>query len=272
VNSNWGGQGRYREILEQVGLIARNDENGDRFFEEAWDFSSTNLNAVRDCIRELAGRDGAPRIVLRPHPSENSDLWRALAEEVPSLVIVEQSDPTPWSLAADMMIVPGGTTGMEAVIMGRDALNLIAKPESDWFGVFMADKVCVQVNEVGDAVDLALGAVNGNRRAFEESLDERRDILAKHIAVNDDGPAYEKMGAFMDELKPTNAGNAEVISMLHRPEFSEKLDIQKTAWEKAYAPPEDIGGRLSQLMSKTGEHFKGNAKRVGFGLLLLYPT
>ena len=57
-------------------------------------------------------------IVLRPHPSENYETWQAWASD-PGVEIQYQGSANVWMLAADMVLHPGCTTGIEALLLDQ---------------------------------------------------------------------------------------------------------------------------------------------------------
>jgi surface carbohydrate biosynthesis protein len=53
-------------------------------------------------------------VVVRPHPAENPDAWRA----IPGIKVVVGSNPIPWMLGATVTLHNNSTTGLEAAVLG----------------------------------------------------------------------------------------------------------------------------------------------------------
>ena len=58
------------------------------------------------------------RIVLRPHPSENHDVWRKLLEGYANVSVCHEGNVVPWLIACGCLIQSGCTTGVEGFLLG----------------------------------------------------------------------------------------------------------------------------------------------------------
>ena len=58
------------------------------------------------------------QIVLRPHPSENHDVWRRLLEGYANVSVCHEGNVVPWLMACGCLIQSGCTTGVEGFLLG----------------------------------------------------------------------------------------------------------------------------------------------------------
>ncbi len=58
-------------------------------------------------------------IIVRPHPSESPEAWKAVAGSLPNVQVIYDSDLVAWLMAADAMVHNGCTTAVEYALLGR---------------------------------------------------------------------------------------------------------------------------------------------------------
>jgi surface carbohydrate biosynthesis protein len=63
------------------------------------------------------------RFVLRPHPSENIERWRALLADRPNITVVHEGAVTPWLAAARGLVHNGCTTAIEGWLQGLPSVT-----------------------------------------------------------------------------------------------------------------------------------------------------
>lgn len=96
-------------------------------------YKGEQMEKLKPVLAAIAAAKVFDRIVVRPHPSENHDTWRAWAGEHGVDVIYEGS-ANEWMLASDAFLHTGCTTGIEGVLLdvpvasyqpipGHDLLN-----------------------------------------------------------------------------------------------------------------------------------------------------
>jgi hypothetical protein len=62
-------------------------------------------------------------IVLRPHPSEDHQPWKEVADGIPNIHVVNEGNVVPWLMATELLIHNGCTTAVEAAILGKPAVS-----------------------------------------------------------------------------------------------------------------------------------------------------
>jgi surface carbohydrate biosynthesis protein len=101
-------------------------------------FKHRQFLAFRQLLAELARSQKFPKIFVRPHPSENHDSWREWGEPL-GIEVKYDSNANIWAMAADAVLHPGCTTGIEAMLLDRPVISYISEPDSIF--VNLADSV-----------------------------------------------------------------------------------------------------------------------------------
>ena len=180
TNSAWGS----RERALQAAIAAKHFDpetaEGRAFMEDWLTTEDANFVAVQDLLRWLSDHARTHRIVVRPHPAENVDVWRNFKRT--ELVI--GSTPIPWMMGADLVIHTNSTTGLESIILGTPTLNLCPRPDSAFSNMYVTRRVNRTIGSMPDAIaaiDALLTRKAGPLRAFKPKMDYRRGA-AERIA------------------------------------------------------------------------------------------
>jgi surface carbohydrate biosynthesis protein len=105
-------------------------------------------------IKELAVRYPKHTIVLRPHPSESLDFYRLAFGYFKNVAVTNQGSVLNWIRSAELMVHSNCTTGIEAILAGRPALNLLpASPGREHTDVEIAREAGVSASSVEEALD-----------------------------------------------------------------------------------------------------------------------
>lgn len=80
-------------------------------------------DAFRELVPKLAAWFPGHRIVLRPHPSENHDVWRQILAGCPTVDVVHEGNVVPWLMAAKVLLHNGCTTAVEASVLETPAVS-----------------------------------------------------------------------------------------------------------------------------------------------------
>tara|TARA_R110000744_G_scaffold143855_1_gene255836 strand:+ start:219 stop:1490 length:1272 start_codon:yes stop_codon:yes gene_type:complete len=121
-------------------------------FELLLDWAIANSQSATDISPALPFS-----IVLRVHPGERADYWRARYGNAVS--IIENTEPIAWLLAARVMVHCRCTTGLEAAVVGAKSINLepIEHPTEN----AILNSVNLTVKSWLDAAEALIGYVDG---------------------------------------------------------------------------------------------------------------
>ena len=134
-------------------------------------------------------------VVLRPHPSENQEVWRAIAERCPNLRVIHEGTITPWLMAAKAVVANGCTSLVESAVLDKPAVAYqpVTSEEfdDDWANslsrrIFSVDELCRAIRAM----------VGGELGALDSSV--RRKILDRYIAALDGPLAADRMVAVLE--------------------------------------------------------------------------
>jgi len=106
------------------------DESKPAYYRALRDYKIRLMKRLRELLREVANAGIADRIIVRPHPVENHDSWRAWAAAIPNIEVRYEGNANVWMLAAEAVLHSGCTTGVEGLLLDRPVFSLIPEPDS----------------------------------------------------------------------------------------------------------------------------------------------
>jgi surface carbohydrate biosynthesis protein len=83
----------------------------------------TAFAAFKRLLPRLAAEFPDHTVLVRPHPSENRDTWRDLAEGLKNVVVNAEGNVIEWILAAEVVLHSSCTTGIEAFYLDVPAVG-----------------------------------------------------------------------------------------------------------------------------------------------------
>lgn len=154
--------------------------------EEASDFKQALVahkvalfEAFKALVPKLARAIAPANLVIRPHPSENIDSWRAVASE-PNMHVVQEGPIAPWIMAAEALLHNGCTSAVEAALIGTPA-HAYRPVRAEGLDIDLPNAVSRNYDTGDDVID-ALRAALDKPEANGTLKAEHRKILTEHIA------------------------------------------------------------------------------------------
>ena len=132
-------------------------------------------------------------IVVRPHPTENQEIYHQIAAGCERVRVTNEGNVVPWLMAARALIHNGCTTGVEAYVMGVPAISFRAAVNENYDDGFyrlpnLLSHQCFDFEELsttlGKILAGKLGAAGG---------DEREILARQHLAALDGPLACERI-------------------------------------------------------------------------------
>jgi hypothetical protein len=132
-------------------------------------------------------------IVVRPHPTENQEIYRQIAARCERVLVTNEGNVVPWLMATRAVIHNGCTTGVEAYVMGVPAISYRAKVNKYYdYGFYRLPNLlshqCFDFEELrlvlGKILAGELGAAGG---------DERKTLVNQHLEALDGPLACERI-------------------------------------------------------------------------------
>ena len=207
--------------------------------------------------------------MLRPHPTEDPAFWIKLSKSIPELTVIVGSSAIPWMLASDIVVTTGCTTAVEAMLLGKPSVRLIAQPSYiEIPSFFLANEISIIETSAEEMARTVTEFMAGERTRFTSTHDARFSILKENIFLGESDWAFQRIANGIEEIgSPARSTSGWWENSV----FQDKPPIHKVAWQKAYAPPEVVGEKLGQFLRILGWEFQGQVRRVGFGMLHLTP-
>lgn len=140
------------------------------------------FKAFTAMIPELARALPDVPIVIRPHPSERTATWEALASDLPNVSVSPGDNAIAWLLAADGLIHNGCTTALEGYIMERPALAFMPVRSSQ-FDHPLPNGLSRQVSSLDELIEEAQRCQD-NPEAYFAALatPDRRELLDRNLS------------------------------------------------------------------------------------------
>jgi surface carbohydrate biosynthesis protein len=155
-------------------------------------------------------------IVVRPHPTENQEIYHQIATGCERVEVSNEGNVVPWLMAARALIHNGCTTGVEAYVMGVPAISYRAAVNENYDDGFyrlpnLLSHQCFDFEELSTTLGKILAGELGAAAG-----DERKTLARQHLAALDgplacerivdvcekiiDGPAERSKSAVFDRL------------------------------------------------------------------------
>lgn len=207
-------------VARTVGMFEDETEEGRAYARSWFETERINMLAMHELVQRLQGQLGDRRLVIRPHPTENAKSWQQYA----GAEVITESPPVPWLLGADLVVHSNSTTGLEAALLGRPALNLNPAPVSVFSQTFASNAAAFQAPTPEAAAALIAqvmsgGAPPGNDEWVPEFPENSADLIAEALApfMPDAGELarWDRLQRTDAQLKKFTVSTDEAISRVN---------------------------------------------------------
>jgi hypothetical protein len=157
------------------------------------DHKQAIFKKFQQLIPAVAGAFPKNNIVVRPHPTENQEIYRQIAAGCERVEVTNEGNVVPWLMATKALIHNGCTTGVEAFVMGVPAISYRAALNDFYdLGFYRLPNLlsyqCLDFEELRLTLEKILagelGAAGG---------DEREILVRQHLASLDGPLACERI-------------------------------------------------------------------------------
>jgi surface carbohydrate biosynthesis protein len=146
-------------------------------------------------------------IIVRPHPTENQEIYRTAASQCERVRVTNEGNVVPWILASQAVIHNGCTTGVEAYVLGVAAISY--RPTvNDYYdlGFYRLPNLlsyqCFDFEELRVTLEDILAG-----RLGPPDGDERETLINQHLEALEGPLASERM---VDVLEGVLEGRSEL--------------------------------------------------------------
>ncbi len=161
-------------------------------------------------------------IVVRPHPTENQEIYHRIAAQCQHVRVTNEGNVVPWLMAARALIHNGCTTAVEAFAMRVPAISYRATVNDEYDNGFyhLPNRLSHQCFDFDELRDTLRSSLSGDLQASNGA--ERNALLNHHLAAQDGPLACERIVDVLAKI-------AEHLSQTPKPPIAHRLG----GWLKA---------------------------------------
>jgi len=142
-------------------------------------------------------------IIVRPHPTENQNVYREIAARCERVQVTNEGNVVPWLMATRALIHNGCTTGVEAYLAGIPAITYRSTVNDDYDNGFyrLSNSMSHQCFSFDELRDMLQKVLNGELESADG--DQRRRLIDRFLAAQSGPLACERI---VDVLETMTAG------------------------------------------------------------------
>lgn len=209
---------RYGKYILMPSNFGANHINGLEFLiKQGWDYgfleTEEEEKAYRDflemdkkvfehfaqLLEKIASNFPDYTVILRPHPSEDINIWQEKAKHLKNVVVIYEGTVTPWILGCDLLIHSSCTTGLEAFLMGKPIVSFLPLGESK-IRAHVSDQLGFKAFNENEGVEMAQKALI----TFSSIDEEKKAFLNNRIAAFSGKNASENIIEELEKLELKN--------------------------------------------------------------------
>jgi hypothetical protein len=189
---------------EKFGRAARGMSRA--YAEGLRDHKQAVFETFQDMIPRLEAAFPDLNIVVRPHPTENHEVYNRIARRCRRVRVTNEGNVVPWLMACKAVIHNGCTTGVEAYVLGVPAFSYRKAVDDTYdFGFYRLPNLISHPCGSFDELEASLRAVFTGELGVADG-DERRDLIARYLEGQSGPTACERMVEVLcridDQLDP----------------------------------------------------------------------
>ncbi|VAW78840.1 hypothetical protein MNBD_GAMMA15-1316 [hydrothermal vent metagenome] len=239
VNAFFPGQNLFRPTAKhggkmRFGKAAKGMSPG--FAEALRDHKQTLFEYFKQLIPVLDQAFPDYTLVVRPHPTENPDVYHCIAAGCERVRVTNEGNVVPWLMATRALVHNGCTTAVEAYSMGvpvisyRPSLNETI--DEDFYRLpNQLSYQCFSESELKDilcrVLSDQLGAADG---------DERKALFERYIVAQDGPLACERMVDVLEEITDGRTELPKPALPVHLAGYISANGRRLVKWAKRYLP------------------------------------
>jgi surface carbohydrate biosynthesis protein len=148
-------------------------------------------------------------IIVRPHPTENQEIYRQIASRCKHVQVTNEGNVVPWLMAARALIHNGCTTGVESYILGIPAISYRATVNDKYDDGFFRlpnrlSHQCFKFDQLRtmlqDIIKGKLGVPDG---------DQRKKLINQHLVAQDGRFACDRIVDVCESMLEEDKGFEE---------------------------------------------------------------
>jgi surface carbohydrate biosynthesis protein len=139
-------------------------------------------------------------VVIRPHPTENHQIYRQIAERCERVRVTNEGNVVPWLMATRAVIHNGCTTGVEAYVLGVPAISYRPTVNENYDEGFyqLPNRVSHQCFDFEELCDTLSRIFAGKIGAADGA--NRRTLVERHLAARNGPFASERIVEILERI------------------------------------------------------------------------
>jgi len=220
VNTNFSGLNHFHDSLSELKWNLESKDGGvkDPFMAGRAAFRNAILGHFKQLIPVLSRLLPDYKVVVRPHPSENHQLWRDVSRGLDNVRVVNEGNVAAWLTASKALIHNGCTTAVEAAVLGTPAVAFQPLTD-DTYDMVLPNSLCHHAYDLKDVEKTVRSIVDGELGVRDDP--EVREILARHVSALDGRLAADRMidaledAGYKSRLPPRSSWPRQIEARVH---------------------------------------------------------
>lgn len=174
-------------------------------------------------LPEMAAAYPNMNFIVRPHPSEDHEVWLELAKDHNNIHVVYEGTVTPWILASEAIFHFKSTTAIEAHLMGKTVLTYMP-PYPQYMKKFTLEQPLAVSHIAGSRAELLdlIGQVESGK--IKSKKGKITGILKDWISVQDKKSSAARILEKMDHYAPDVTRKLITPELPKYAQMREKID------------------------------------------------
>ena len=188
INPRQGDTYSFFELCWRAGVLDVPNYHPLDWFLDGCKWERENLQALVELIEACRERFDGLRIVIRPHPSERSEVWHKQFTGVDGVDVIGEGDHLAWISGARLLLHSGCSTGLEAFLLGVPAISLT--PGDKWWNTgVLSNLVNYLAESPTEALSVAERLLADSEIVGTERLQQEAELEHYLIGFGQEGAA-----------------------------------------------------------------------------------
>jgi surface carbohydrate biosynthesis protein len=176
------------------------------FAETLRDHKQTIFDHFKDLIPALDKEFPDYSIIVRPHPTENQQIYHEIAARCKRVQVTNDGNVVPWLMAAKALLHHGCTTGIEAYVMDVPSISYRASINAtiDTGFYHLPRQVSHQCFNFEELKKTLTRILNGDIDKTDNH--EGQTLIGRHLAAQKGALACERMVDVLEEISANQSG------------------------------------------------------------------
>ena len=251
INSIWTDMNQVQQIAARAGLLNADDPASVEEYKKKLDWELVNRAEIVEVIRWTLENMTDYKVVLRPHPGERPEYWQEQFGSHPRFKLVARSSPHPWIMGSELLVHTTCTTGLEAALMEKNALNLVPIPHPTFD--YITNYVNPVVKNWRDAVAAMEPFLRDGTGLIGQSRDKYAAALDQYFPGHREGDASRQIAEKLLELVQANGGTPRPdLQLTFRQPGFRRMKRAAILKDKFTLEDDEFIDRLRGAMSRLG--------------------